>query len=216
MFDWNQISGDVPLGSGGITIRGDTVESFSARTVDIPLDGQAGDTGTVRVRLKWEPQLLLRRKAHTTFMGTTRRMTTRMGTTAFNWSQPPKTTTSKSNSVQSKLSELLDSTSSTRSSKEATREINPDPAIYQQEANHKTDYDVSAKLTKGTVHIQVLEARDLKGDGDKLNPVAIVHLGSRQVLKTKKLKRTSHPAWHVKFFYLCVADRFIIILILLI
>jgi hypothetical protein len=91
------------------------VESFSARDWDIPLDGRADDTGSVRVRFKWDPQLLLRRKTHTTFMGTTRRMTTKMGTTAFNWSQPPKSTTmpssssSRSSSVHSKLSALLDS-----------------------------------------------------------------------------------------------------------
>jgi hypothetical protein len=128
VFDWNQLSGDVPLGklhtcfaimmlilfyigSGGITLRGDMVESFSAHDWDIPLDGTADDTGSVRVRFKWEPQLLLRTKTQTTFMGITRRMTTKMGTTAFNWSKPPANTTpsSKSNgSLQSKLSGFLD------------------------------------------------------------------------------------------------------------
>ncbi|OBZ88292.1 hypothetical protein A0J61_03659 [Choanephora cucurbitarum] len=50
------------------------------------------DTGSVRVRLKWDPQLLLQRKTQKTFMGTTRRVTTQMGTTAFNFAQPPKNT----------------------------------------------------------------------------------------------------------------------------
>lgn len=210
MFDWNQISGDVPLGSGGISIRGDTVESFSARVVDIPLDGQASDTGTVRVRLKWEPQLLLRRKTHTTFMGTTRRMTTKMGTTAFNFSQPPKNTTSKSNSIQSKLSGLLDSTSSTSSTTKPSstihevQESEQEPYKQQQpiisersvkQPSQQAEHDFVVKPSEGTVHIQVLEARNLKGDGDKINPVAIVHVGSKQLLKTKKAKKTSNPVW---------------------
>lgn len=72
------------------------VESFSAHDWDIPLDGRSEDTGSVRVRFKWEPQLLLRRKTHTSFMGTTRRMTTKMGTSAFNWSKPPTNTMSSS------------------------------------------------------------------------------------------------------------------------
>lgn len=198
----------MPLGSGGISIRGDRVESFSARDVDIPLDGQAGDTGTVRVRLKWEPQLLLRRKTHTTFMGTTRRMTTKMGTTAFNFSQPPKSTTSKSNSIQSKLSGLLDSTSSTSSNTKSPstiqeiQEIEQEPHEQQEpEINNRSvpppqvDHDFLVKTSEGTVHIQVLEARHLKGDGDKINPVAIVHLGSKQLLKTKKIKKTANPFW---------------------
>lgn len=205
MFDWNQISGDVPLGSGGISIRGDTVESFSARDVGIPLDGQAGDTGAVRVRLKWEPQLLLRRKTHTTFMGTTRRMTTKMGTTAFNFSQPPKTTTSKSNSIQSKLSGLLDSTSSTSSTtkpsstiqevREAEQEQTPVMSNRSVQPSQPADHDFLVKTSEGTVHIQVVEARNLKGDGDKINPVAVVHLGSKQLLKTKKVKKTPNPSW---------------------
>ncbi|KAI8643675.1 C2 domain-containing protein [Parasitella parasitica] len=211
VFDWNQISGDVPLGSGGITIRGDTVESFSARNVDIPLDGQAGDTGSVHVRLKWEPQLLLRRKTHTTFMGTTRRMTTKMGTTAFNWSQPPKITSSsptKSNSAQSGLSGLLDSTSLTSLATTAPFNINEAGETHQQQRNEEedaikshsaaapVDHDFVVKTSQGTVHIQILEARNLKGDSEKINPVAIVHLGSKQLLKTKKLKKTCNPFWN--------------------
>lgn len=131
-------------------------------------------------------------------MGTTRRMTTKMGTTAFNWSQPPKSTTSKSNSVQSKLSGLLESTSSTSSTKQST--INEEREI-KQDRNQGTnkaapvDHNFLVKTSEGTVHIQVLEARNLKDDGDKLNPVAVVHLGSKQLLKTKKVKKSSNPIW---------------------
>ncbi|KAG2225823.1 hypothetical protein INT45_007067, partial [Circinella minor] len=71
VFDWNQFLGDIPLGSGGISIRGDFVESFVARQVKIPLDGIAGVSGHVRVRFLWQPQLLIRKKTHTSILGTT-------------------------------------------------------------------------------------------------------------------------------------------------
>ncbi|KAG0991938.1 hypothetical protein G6F28_008119 [Rhizopus arrhizus] len=96
VFDYNQLSGDIPLGSGGISLRGDRVESFCAHDWDVPLDGMEGvDQSKVRIRLKWDPQLLARQKTHTSFMRTaTRRVTTKMGATAFNWSQPlPKAIT---------------------------------------------------------------------------------------------------------------------------
>ncbi|KAI9261137.1 hypothetical protein BY458DRAFT_515949 [Sporodiniella umbellata] len=97
VFSWNQFSGDAPIGSGGISLRGDRVESFCARDWNIPLDGIKGvEDSTVRIRLKWDPQLLTRQKTHTTFMKTlTRRVTTSStGNSAFDWSQPlPKSIT---------------------------------------------------------------------------------------------------------------------------
>ncbi|KAI9488020.1 C2 domain-containing protein [Zychaea mexicana] len=76
VFDWNQIQGDEPIGSGGITLRGDMVESFASKDVNIPLDGVAGVTGSIRVRFLWQPQLLVKRKTQTSVLGST----TRIGT----------------------------------------------------------------------------------------------------------------------------------------
>lgn len=159
------------IGSGGITIRGDMVESFSTHEWDIPLDGQAGDTGSVRVRFKWEPQLLLRKKMHTSIMGTTRRMTTKLGTTAFNWSQPLKETstinTTTTNNVQSRMSHFIN------------------PAV------------APAPMKRGTkMSIEIIEAKGLRGgEQDKLNPIAYVYLDKEQILKTKKIKKTAMPQW---------------------
>lgn len=174
VFDWNQIAGDVPLGSGGITIRGDMVESFSAHECEIPLDGQAGDTGSVRVRLKWEPQLLLRKKMSTTFMGTARKTTTKLGTTAFNWSQPVKNT-STSTSMQAAA---------------------PQP-IVESEAPKKE----IVKPVQGKITVHVLEARGLKGDAEKLNPIVYLYIGKDQKHKTKKIKKSTTPTWNETFSY---------------
>ncbi|KAI7904507.1 C2 domain-containing protein [Cokeromyces recurvatus] len=170
VFDWNQLAGDVPLGSGGITIRGDMVESFSAKEIEIPLDGQAGDTGSVRVRFKWDPQLLLRRKTHTTFMGTTRRMTTKLGTTVFNWSQPPKNTTRENVSSLGLLPEN------------------------QQEKENTTTQQITSS-SRGRLTIQIIEARGLKGE----NTIVYVNLGKNQVMKSKKVKKTTTPKWNESF-----------------
>lgn len=162
------------------------VESFLARECDIPLDGVEGVMGsTVRVRLKWEPQLLQHRRTHTTFMGTTRKMTTKMGTTAFNWSQPPKNTLSaakppaeekfSAKGIQSKLSDITSSVRSTKS--------------------QEIDRSVTDKPGKGIVTVHIIEARGLQGDIDKLHPQVLVHLGRHQGLKTRKLKKTTSPYW---------------------
>lgn len=79
VFDWNQFLGDIPLGSGGISLRGDLVESFIARQVKIPLDGVAGVSGHVRVRFLWQPQLLIRKKTHTSVLAD-KRIYTNIGT----------------------------------------------------------------------------------------------------------------------------------------
>lgn len=166
VFDWNQIAGDVPLGSGGLTIRGDMVESFSAHECDIPLDGQAHDTGSIRVRLRWEPQLLLRKKASTTFMGNTRKITTKLGTTTeFNWSQPVKET------------------------------------VMQKQEMPKIREEAFVRPVAGKLTIQVLEARGLKGEIEKLNPVAYLSLGKDQKHKTKKVKKSNSPVWNESFNY---------------
>ncbi|KAI8099043.1 C2 domain-containing protein [Halteromyces radiatus] len=65
VFDWNHIKGHSPIGSGGITIRGDNVESFTTHDMDIPLDGVAGVSGSVRVRFLWHPRLLANKKMFT-------------------------------------------------------------------------------------------------------------------------------------------------------
>lgn len=62
-------------GSGGISLRGDLVQSFVAREVRVPLDGVAGVSGHVRVRFLWQPQLLIRKKTQTSVLGTQRTYT---------------------------------------------------------------------------------------------------------------------------------------------
>ncbi|CAO3634755.1 unnamed protein product [Cunninghamella echinulata] len=100
VFDWNQFQGDTALGCGGISLRNEYVESFTARDVRIPIDGVKGAKGYVRVRFLWQPQLLTTRKTSTSLLTTMRTMTyhsksSTSGTTAFDFGKPlPSSATS--------------------------------------------------------------------------------------------------------------------------
>ncbi|ORX52810.1 hypothetical protein DM01DRAFT_1336589 [Hesseltinella vesiculosa] len=95
VFDWNQFKGDYPMGSGGISLRNEYVESFLARDVRIPLDGIAGVSGYVRVRFLWQPQLLTTKKTQTASMLQTMRTMT--------YRNPPPTSTTINNAISSPL-----------------------------------------------------------------------------------------------------------------
>lgn len=66
VFDWNQVGSGSPLGSSGISLS--RLESFTAQEIDLPLEGVKGVTGSVRIRILWQPQLLARKKQHTSIL----------------------------------------------------------------------------------------------------------------------------------------------------
>jgi hypothetical protein len=55
-----------PLGSTGISLS--RLESFDAQEIDLPLEGIKGVSGTIRVRLLWQPQLLAKKKQQTSIL----------------------------------------------------------------------------------------------------------------------------------------------------
>ncbi|KAI8389419.1 C2 domain-containing protein [Blakeslea trispora] len=181
VYDWNQIQGDEPLGSGGISIRGDMVESFLAREITIPLSGQSGDTGSVRLRLKWEPQLLLRRKTQKTFMGTTRRVTTQMGSTAFNFAQPPKNT-STSNSLQSDIPQP-----NTKSNSGSGRSMSDMPAFSEQEEHQSTKQENPVDSYHS--HSDPVEDSNTSHHDEKQNPIAKIYHKGHKLFHLKKSKK---------------------------
>ncbi|KAI8578687.1 hypothetical protein K450DRAFT_246043 [Umbelopsis ramanniana AG] len=56
----------MPLGSTGISLS--RLESFTAQEIDLPLEGVKGVTGSVKIRILWQPQLLARKKQHTSIL----------------------------------------------------------------------------------------------------------------------------------------------------
>jgi Ca2+-dependent lipid-binding protein len=64
IFDWDQLGSNTLLAEGPIPIA--NLESFAAKEFDVPLRG-----GQLKLRLKWEPQLLARQRAGTSLLGST-------------------------------------------------------------------------------------------------------------------------------------------------
>jgi Ca2+-dependent lipid-binding protein len=64
IFDWDQLGSNTLLAEGPIPIAG--LESFAAQELDVPLHG-----GQLKLRMKWEPQLLARKRAGTSLLGST-------------------------------------------------------------------------------------------------------------------------------------------------
>ncbi|KAI9493901.1 C2 domain-containing protein [Zychaea mexicana] len=151
VFDWNQFLGDTPLGSGGISIRGDFVESFVAKQVRIPLDGVAGVSGHVRVRFLWQPQLLIRKKTHTSILGTT---TVNMNTSTNSSSNMLSPTSAATMRPSPTSASSIVSMQDRRSID--TMSINEDALATQQGDGTATGMD-------GTATVQLIEARNLRG-----------------------------------------------------
>ncbi|KAI8992390.1 hypothetical protein BDB01DRAFT_882480 [Pilobolus umbonatus] len=177
VFDWNQLSGDVPLGSGGLSLRNEMIESFVAQDYTIPLGGGDPETGSVNLRLKWEPRLLARQRTSSTFLSGSKRASSKLGMTAFNWGQPLE----RKESGDSLISK-----------------ITGDSAV-ASESNDRmstgmSDAGVPVNYRKGIVRITIIEARGLQDIN--MNPMVLVNLGGKQILKTKKTKKTTTPQWN--------------------
>lgn len=69
IFDWDQFGENELLAEGPIPIA--DLESFAAREINVPLRG-----GNILLRLKWEPQLLARKREGTSLLGSTTRILT--------------------------------------------------------------------------------------------------------------------------------------------
>ncbi|KAI9258242.1 C2 domain-containing protein [Sporodiniella umbellata] len=67
VFDWDQIGSDTLIGEGSIPIA--DLASFSMQQVEVPLT-----EGKLHLKLKWEPQLLSRKREGTSLLGSTTRI----------------------------------------------------------------------------------------------------------------------------------------------
>lgn len=69
IFDWNQIQQAKPLGGGIIPLADENVVAFSPVEKEIHVTGVPGATGTLHLRLLWQPELLSRKKTATMLGG---------------------------------------------------------------------------------------------------------------------------------------------------
>ncbi|CEG70147.1 hypothetical protein RMATCC62417_06095 [Rhizopus microsporus] len=191
VFDWNHVKGHRPIGSGGFTLRGDAVESFKARLVDVPLDGVEGVSGSVQIRLTWHPQLLINKKTQTSVLGTTR--------------------TYAHDDVNLEASgPLLRDAESSRISSDSQREPYGRPSV-ESDSRFSLDDSVSIAPSSfidedqvsdttgrdGTVIVTLLEARGLRGvdKSGTSDPFVRVRHGRSDIYKTRYISKTLAPEW---------------------
>ncbi|RUP50358.1 hypothetical protein BC936DRAFT_139503 [Jimgerdemannia flammicorona] len=79
IFDWNQVQQAKSLGGGIIPLGGDHVQSFVSVEKEFQITGVPGASGTLRLRLLWQPELLARKKTSTVLGGATRVLTSAPG-----------------------------------------------------------------------------------------------------------------------------------------
>ncbi|KAI7866079.1 C2 domain-containing protein [Spinellus fusiger] len=151
VFDSKTFTPDALLGSGGISISEGSVESFVARNADIPLDGVAGVTGSVCVRFLWQPQLLTRKKTHTSVLGTARTMTSQSILQS-----NTRTIGERARSILSYENQVFESTDH--------QPIHNNPPL---SATETMDYNYqdsdSNRGMEGSILVHIIEARGLRG-----------------------------------------------------
>ncbi|KAG2236778.1 hypothetical protein INT48_006962 [Thamnidium elegans] len=211
VFDWNHVKGHEPIGSGGITLRGDAVESFKTRLVDIPLDGVAGVSGSVQVKFKWHPQLLKTKKTQTSVLGTTR--TYARDDVNLEASGPlvrdshDMQRLSSESYHRSQISDTIGSRLSMGSHISFEDNISLAPSSILQDTSVMSDATGKA----GFVTITLLEARGLRGvdKSGTSDPFVRVRVGKQQIYKTAVIPKTLDPEWNESFVYDVGGEPFI-------
>lgn len=204
VFDWNHVKGDQPIGSGGITLRGDAVESFKPRMVDIPLDGVSGVSGSVQVKFTWHPQLLKTKKTHTSVLATTRTYAhddvnlEASGPLVRSTNQYDMARHSSESYHESQLSDPHGSRMSVESSRASYEDtVSIAPSSILQDVNTMSNATGQA----GSVTITLIEARGLRGvdKSGTSDPYVRVKVGKDQIYKTQVIPKTLDPEWNETF-----------------
>ncbi|CAO3663290.1 unnamed protein product [Rhizopus stolonifer] len=190
VFDWNHLKGHQPIGSGGITIRGDAVESFASRMLEVPLDGVAGVSGGVQIRVTWHPQLLVNKKTQTSVLGNNRTYAhndANNGEAAGPLLQSPSVS-SRGASLDLDSQVSMDDTSS---------------LVPSLTWNENTDLTTSnATGQDGIMEIVLLEARGLRGvDKNGMSDpfVRVRKDRANEIYKTRHISKTLSPEWNESF-----------------
>lgn len=175
------------------------MESFQAKVVDIPLDGVSGVSGSVQVRFTWQPQLLARKKTHTSVLGTQKTyLHTDVNLEASGPLQrkPTARNRSRSSTLESSTMSPLSPTSPARQSFE-TSSIHADTASIATSSIADLSDLSDATGQPGVVKITLLEARGLRGvdKSGTSDPYVRVKVAKGQIYKTKVIPKSLTPEW---------------------
>ncbi|KAI8064721.1 C2 domain-containing protein [Gongronella butleri] len=204
VFDWNHVKGHYPIGSGGITLRGDNVESFSVKDMEIPLDGVSGVSGSVFVRFLWHPRLLANKKTYTSAA---------LGDSQAYAGPAQHLEPASRLSIDSTSRLSVDSRSSSPNLPEDT--MSDDQNALSRTTSRGSmpapesvlSLDQAAMLISdtsgghGIVTVKIVEARGLRGvdSSGTSDPFVRVRVGSNEVYKTRVVKKNLRPEWNETF-----------------
>jgi hypothetical protein len=179
------------------------VESFTTHDMDIPLDGVAGVSGSVRVRFLWHPRLLANKKAFTSaVLGDS---STYIDNGQSNITEPlPRSSLSSSlggselgyNQQRQSLDFETSVGGRSRASSVNTWQNDTDG---QSMVGSVDDGGTGSNNegVPGTVTIKLVEARGVRGvdKSGTSDPFIRVRLGNQQIYKTRVIKKTLRPEW---------------------
>ncbi|OBZ83487.1 Uncharacterized protein PYUK71.03c, partial [Choanephora cucurbitarum] len=218
IYDWDQIGQNELLAQGHIPIA--DLDSFTAQDMDVVLQG-----GYIRLRLKWEPQLLARRREGTSILGsTTRLFSSGTGMAGEMVGAGGKVISggtkivgggtkivggaiggsigaigrgfNKFGNTQHKRTSLIPEEN------EISDHTNRAPSVPSStESGAHPKSSTEDRDRSFTVKISIIEARNLKGmNKDKTSdPYCRVRLNKHSLHKTKYIKKNCNPQWEDTF-----------------
>ncbi|KAI7864116.1 hypothetical protein BDF14DRAFT_1837529 [Spinellus fusiger] len=204
LFDWNHIKSHGHIGSGGITLQGDILQSFVTRMVDIPLDGVTGVSGSVRAHFLWQPQLLINKKTQTSVLGNKSTYTSELVGASLD--QPLALAVGALPSVQEANDEMEDQLHLHKVVSSDTESAGKRSRFSMESLSHMTSVtegegSSESRGAQGVINVCVLEARGLRGmdKSGTSDPFVCVIVGKRPAHKTRVIKKTLTPEWNEAF-----------------
>ncbi|RCI05087.1 hypothetical protein CU098_011999 [Rhizopus stolonifer] len=217
IFDWDQIGQNELLAQGPIPIV--SLESFTAQELEVPLEG-----GLIRLRLKWEPQLLARKREGTSLLGSTTKLLSTgtglagdvvgLGAGAGNKMIYGGTkvigggTKLVGGAIGGGVGALGRGFSKFHGKKggedhldSEEQEQHAPSLLSSNESTTRPKSIFEDKDRVATIKVTVIEARNLKGmNRDKTSdPYCRVRLGKHSIHKTKHIKKNCNPQWQDSF-----------------
>lgn len=211
------MKGHVPIGSGGVTLRGDSVESFMLHRVDIPLDGVSGVSGYVQLEFNWQPQLLINKKTQSSVLATSKTYAHQdvslevagplaRNSTSSRFSDSYARYSSDIDDIGYKDSSDIDEMGFRQNSVEnltlepidsESRVSFDDNASSVQSVSNDLGFISNTTGRDGTVMFTLLEARGLRGvdKSGTSDPFVRVSVGKTRMYKTEYIPKTLTPEW---------------------
>ncbi|OCH88587.1 tricalbin [Obba rivulosa] len=209
VFDWNQIEQAKSLGSGSIDLS--DLEPFQAAERSIPLShAKHGEKGSVRVRLLFQPEIIVKTRKNTSTFSTAGRAMTQIGHLPVG---AGKGVIQGVTGVFKKEKDFARGPSPDLSDDDKTPTVSSLPSGQASEPIGATGAQAADGMfaamngsaaqqalssEPGTLRVTVLDAKDLSTSDTK--PYVVLRVGDKEC-KTKSVSKTAAPEWNETFAF---------------